>query len=85
MSSEQLNGFLKRVASDASLQRQLKRADAIAAAALAVRAGFDVSVGDLIRYKARATSWQLSDEELAVVAEWQPRGQPYWWQHIWDC
>ena len=85
MSSEQLNGFLKLVASDPSLQRQLKRSDAITAAALAVRAGFDVSVGDLIRYKARATSWQLSDDELAVVAKWQPREQPYWWQHIWDC
>ncbi len=85
MSSEQLNGFLRLVASDRSLQLQLKRSDAIAAAALAARAGFDVSVGDLIRYKARATTWQLTDDELAVVAEWQPREQPHWWQHIWDC
>ena len=85
MSSEQLNGFLKRVASDPSLQEQLKHADARAAAALAACAGFDVNVGDLTRYKARATTWQLSDEELAVVAEWQPRDQPYWWQHIWGC
>ena len=46
--------------------------------------GFDVTTGDLVRYKARATTWRLSDDELAVVAAWQPAHQPYWWQWIWD-
>lgn len=85
MSREQMNAFFKKVAGDASLQVRLKSCDAAAAAAMAAQAGFDVTVGDLIRYKARATSWQLSDDELAVVAAWQPEGQPYWWQWIWDC
>ena len=48
-------------------------------------AGFDVTVADLTRYKARATTWQLSDRELAVVAGWQPKHQTYWWQCIWGC
>lgn len=57
--------------------------DVRSASSLAVTTGFDVTVGDLLRYKARATTWQLSDEELEVVASWQPQDQPYWWQHIW--
>jgi predicted ribosomally synthesized peptide with nif11-like leader len=85
MSCEQMNAFLKKVAGDASLQARLKGSDAKAAASMAVRAGFDVTVGDLIRHKARATTWQLSDDELAVVAAWQPARQPYWWQWIWEC
>lgn len=85
MSAAQLNAFLALVRGDRELQLRLREADAAAAAALAGDAGFEVTVGDLTRYKARATTWQLSDDELAVVAEWQPRDQPYWWQHIWDC
>ena len=85
MSAEQLNAFLRTVAADVSLQEQLRSSDAIAAAAVAVRAGFDVTVADLTLYKARATTWQLSDDELAVVAAWQPNHQTYWWQCIWDC
>jgi predicted ribosomally synthesized peptide with nif11-like leader len=85
MSREQLNAFLRTVASDVSLQERLRRCDPAAAAALAAQAGFDVTVGDLTRSKARATRWQLTDAELAVVAEWQPQQQPYWWQFIWDC
>ncbi len=85
MSYAQLNAFLKEAARDVTLQVRLKTSDAVMAASLAVQAGFDVTVGDLIRYKARATSWQLSDDELAVVAAWQPAQQPYWWQYIWDC
>lgn len=83
MSAEQLNAFLLRVASDPGLQRALRISDALEAAALAREYGFDVTVGDLTRYKARATTWSLSDEELEVVARWQPPDQPYWWQHIW--
>ena len=85
MSAEQLNAFLRTVAASVSLQEQLRSSDAIAAAAIAAQAGFDVTVGDLTRYKARATTWQLSDDELAVVAAWQPKRQTYWWQCIWDC
>jgi predicted ribosomally synthesized peptide with nif11-like leader len=84
MSRERLDAFLARVAGDPSLQESLREADAREAAALAVEEGFDVTVGDLTRYKARATTWKLSDRELAEVAEWQAHDQPFWWQHIWE-
>ncbi len=84
MSKEQLNVFLAQAVSDPVLRKGLSSSDAAAAARLAGRAGFDVTVGDLVRYKARATTWQLTDAELAVVEEWQPRRQPYWWQFILD-
>jgi predicted ribosomally synthesized peptide with nif11-like leader len=84
MSNEQLNAFLARAVSEPLLRKRLCSADATGAVRLAVREGFDVTVGDLIRYKARATTWRLTDEELAVVEEWQPRQQPYWWQFIPD-
>ncbi len=83
MSADQLNAFLLKVSGDRALQQRLRVSDAATAAELAAEAGFDVTVGDLIRYKARATTWQLSDAELAVVAQWQPHDQPYWWQYIW--
>lgn len=83
MTAEQLNAFLRQVAGSPPLQTRLSACDAAAAAELARDLGFDVTVGDLIRYKARATSWQLRDDELAVVAQWQPRDQPFWWQKIW--
>lgn len=83
MTAGALNDFLRHVAGDLALQRRLRRSDAAAAAALAQAAGFAVTIGDLVRCKARATSWQLSDAELAVVAAWQAHDQPYWWQHIW--
>lgn len=83
MTASDLNAFLRNVAGREDLQRTLGTCDATDAAALAVAEGFDVTVGDLIRYKARATSWQLRDDELAVVARWQAADQPFWWQHIW--
>lgn len=83
MSAEQLNAFLHHVAQDPGLQHRLRTSDAITASALAGSEGFAVTVGDLIRYKARATTWRLSDAELEVVARWQPPEQPYWWQYIW--
>jgi predicted ribosomally synthesized peptide with nif11-like leader len=83
VSAEQLNGFLRCVGADAELQQRIREADAAAAAVLAQDAGFDVTVGDLTRYKSRATTWRLSDRELAVVAVWQGADQPYWWQHVW--
>jgi predicted ribosomally synthesized peptide with nif11-like leader len=84
MSKEELNAFLARAATDPVLRKSLRSSDAASAAALARSEGFEVTVGDLIRYKARATSWQLTDAELARVEEWQPRRQPYWWQFIPD-
>lgn len=83
MSAEQLNLFLRHVGTDADLQVRLRESSAPAAAQLAQDAGFEVTVGDLTRYKSRATTWQLTDRELAVVATWQPGDQPYWWQHVW--
>jgi len=79
-----MNAFLAKARSDESLQDELRRSDAAGAAALAARAGFDVTVGDLVRHQSRATTWQLSDEELAVVASWQPKHRAHWWQCIWD-
>ena len=83
MSATALNDFLRHVTGDPGLQARLRHCCASEAAALATSAGFAVTVGDLIRYKARATSWQLRDDELEVVALWQPSDQPFWWQHIW--
>ncbi len=83
MSAEQLNAFLIFVGENAALQRTLRASSAIAAADLARAEGFDVTVADLTRYKARSTTWQLSERELEVVAHWQPADQPFWWQHIW--
>ena len=82
MSTRALNDFLRKAATDAHLRAQLHRCDARAAAALARSLEFEVTVGDLTRYKARATSWQLTDVELAVVADWQAGEQSYWWQYI---
>ena len=62
---------------------ELRESSATVAAQLAQDVGFEVTVGDLTRYKSRATTWQLSDRELAVVATWQAGDQPYWWQHVW--
>lgn len=84
MSDAELNAFLGLVGGDPLLQTNLRESDAAGASALARGAGFNVTVGDLIRYKSRSTSWRLSDEELAEVHRWQPKDQPYWWQHIWQ-
>lgn len=78
-----MNDFLRRVATQESLRRQLRTSDPLQAAQLAQHLGFDVTVGDLVRYQARATSWSLSDAELEVVVTWQRRDQPYWWQFAW--
>lgn len=83
VSGEQLNAFLAHVANHPTLQGALRRSGPAAAANLANAEGFAVTIGDLVRYKSRATTWQLSDAELAVVAQWQHHEQPYWWQHIW--
>ncbi|MCX6434174.1 MAG: Nif11-like leader peptide family RiPP precursor [Actinobacteria bacterium] len=83
MSAHELNAFLLQVSGDPLLQGRLRDSDAAAASTLARATGFDVTVGDLMRYKARATTWQLSDRELEVVAQWQADDQSYWWQHIW--
>lgn len=76
-----MNAFLRQVMADAGLRGQLHAATPEGASQLAQRLGFDVTVGDLVRYKSRATSWQLSDAELAEVSMWQG-AQPYWWQYL---
>ena len=83
MSADQMNAFLLQVSGDPALQRTLRASDPFAASALAATLGFDVTVGDLTQHKARATSWQLTDAELEVVARWQPHDQPHWWQLVW--
>ncbi len=83
MTAPQVNAFLRRVGPDAVLGQRLRSSDPVAAAELARGLGFDVTVGDLVRYKARSTTWQLSDSELEVVVAWEPNGQPYWWQFRW--
>jgi len=82
MSPAAMNRFLREAVADAQLRAELRHCDALAAAALAVSRGHDVTVADLIRYKARATTWQLTDPELEVVATWQSREQSYWWQYL---
>ena len=44
-------------------------------------AGYDVAVADLTRYKARATSWRLSDEVGSGRRLAARKDGPYWWQH----
>ena len=83
MTAEQANAFLHRVCADTALRQELGSSDPVVAAGLARQLGFDVTVGDLVRYKARSTTWQLSDAELEVVVAWEPKGQPYWWQLTW--
>ena len=85
MSPQQLNRFLRWVRQEPSRQQVLRVEDPQAIAAMAQQAGFEVSVGDLIRHQGRATSWQLRDDELEEVARWQAKGQPYWWRLIWDA
>lgn len=83
MTAPQVNAFLRRVGADSALRQRLRSSDPVAAAELARGLGFDVTVGDLVRHKARSTTWQLSDAELEVVIAWEPNGQPYWWQFCW--
>lgn len=83
MTLSQLNSFLRIVGDDPSLQAELRGSDAIMATQLARGRGFDVCVADFTRYKARATSWRLTDAELEVVAAHQSSAQSYWWQHAW--
>ncbi|MFM8896383.1 MAG: Nif11-like leader peptide family natural product precursor, partial [Actinomycetales bacterium] len=47
-----MNDFLRRVATQESLRRQLRTSDPLQAAQLAQHLGFDVTVGDLVRYQA---------------------------------
>ncbi|TXH45278.1 MAG: Nif11-like leader peptide family natural product precursor [Actinobacteria bacterium] len=85
MSAEGLNAFLQLAAADPQLRSALRACQPEEAAALAEARGFPVTVGDLVRYKSRATTWQLRDDELAEVVRWQSRDQAYWWQRIWEA
>ncbi|MFI0432688.1 MAG: Nif11-like leader peptide family RiPP precursor [Candidatus Nanopelagicales bacterium] len=84
MTAAALNSFLRHVSAQPDLQVVLRNEQPEAVAELAVSRGFDVTVGDLVRYKSRATTWQLRDDELAEVVRWQSRSQEYWWQRIWE-
>lgn len=83
MTAAQVNAFLRQVRAQSPLRQRLRSSDPVAVTELARELGFDVTVGDLVRYKARSTTWQLSDSELEVVVAWEPTGQPYWWQFSW--
>jgi predicted ribosomally synthesized peptide with nif11-like leader len=68
MSEEQLSAFLAELKDDVGLQEKLKdAADLDAVAAIAKKAGFEVSKGAWLRYQAKQTL-DLSDEELEGVA-----------------
>jgi predicted ribosomally synthesized peptide with nif11-like leader len=68
MSEEQLSAFLAKLKDDVGLQEKLKdAADLDAVAAIAKKAGFEVSKGAWLRYQAKQTL-DLSDEELEGVA-----------------
>jgi predicted ribosomally synthesized peptide with nif11-like leader len=68
MSEEQLAALLAKLKDDVGLQEKLKgAADLDAVAAIAKKAGFEVSKGALLRYQAKQTL-DLSDEELEGVA-----------------
>lgn len=83
VTAAQVNAFLRHARADTHVRQRLSTSDPAAAAELAGELGFDVTVGDLVRYQARSTSWQLSDAELEVVVSWRPPGQAYWWQLVW--
>jgi predicted ribosomally synthesized peptide with nif11-like leader len=68
MSEEQLSAFLAELKDDVGLQEKQKdAADLEAVAAIAKKAGFEVSKGAWLRYQAKQTL-DLSDEELEGVA-----------------
>ena len=68
MSEENMIAFIAKVQSDTGLLEQMKAVtDADGAIAIAKRAGFEITVGDLIRQQAKITS-ELSDEELEKVS-----------------
>jgi predicted ribosomally synthesized peptide with nif11-like leader len=69
MSEEQLSALLAKLKDDAGLREKLEGAgDLDAAVALAKEAGFDLSKADWLKYQAKQTLVELSDEELSWVA-----------------
>ena len=70
MSEEQLKAFVEKVKADTSLQEKLKAAaDVDAVVAIAKKAGFSVSAGDL-----KSAQSEISEEELEGVAAGSPVG-----------
>jgi predicted ribosomally synthesized peptide with nif11-like leader len=83
MSEEQLKAFLNALEADTDLQAKLKAAvegeidtpdETAAVLAIAKEAGFGITAGDLLRFKAQ-NILELSDEELEGVAG----GNMGWW------
>ena len=70
MSEEQLSALLAKLKEDAGLRERLQGAggDLDAAVALVKEAGFDLSKADWLKYQAKQTLVELSDEELGGVA-----------------
>ena len=69
MSEEQLSALLAKLKEDAGLRKKLQGAgDVDAAMAMAKEAGFDLSKSDWLKYQAKQTLVELSDEELGGVA-----------------
>jgi len=66
MSEDQLNAFLKAVASDPNLQQQL-RAEGADPVAIANAAGFAIELQELLRHQA-SLGLELSEEELETAA-----------------
>lgn len=78
-----MNRFLAHVADHPDLQLLLSNSDPQETITLAKQSGYDICLGDLIRYKSRSTPWALTNEELDIVYAWNPDHGSYWWQSIW--
>jgi predicted ribosomally synthesized peptide with nif11-like leader len=69
MSEEQLSALLAKLKDDAELQVKLRgAADLEAAVAMAIEAGFDVTVEDWYRYQSKLIPRALDDAELESIA-----------------
>ena len=68
MANEKLQPLLGKLKDDPGFREEFKgAADLDAALAIAKKAGFDISMADLLKYQAQQTL-DLSDEDLEMVA-----------------
>ena len=71
MSEEQLKAFLEKVKAETSLQEKLRAAaDSDDVAAIAKKAGFSISAGDLKQTQSRELSEQLMEGVAGGVQLW---------------
>ena len=82
MSEMGLAQFLDRVSEEQHLQERLRQCSAQDAAEMAEKLGYQVRIGDLLRYESRAFAWQLTDAEYELVAR-LVRPRRHWWQCCW--